>query len=118
MTRLTAALALAFATLTAAGCNNHEIVGVEYNHYADDFEEVDEVPGEADFVPLPTCGDAEVQEGEECDDGIENADEGACTSQCRINVCGDGIVFEGVEDCDDGEENGQAFCSEDCTPID
>ena len=53
----------------------------------------------------PVCGDGNLDEGEACDDGEGNADNAACTSDCNINVCGDGLVYEGVEECDLGEEN-------------
>lgn len=35
---------------------------------------------------------------------------------CQINVCGDGLVYEGVEQCDDGESNKDgAPCLPDCS---
>ena len=51
------------------------------------------------------CGNG-VQEGkEECDDGnTDNSD--ACTTLCKINVCGDGHSYNGVETCDEGDQNG------------
>ena len=57
------------------------------------------------------CSDGFVQPGvgEECDAGVDNADNAACTTQCKDNVCGDGAVFNGpggAEACDDGVENG------------
>ena len=40
----------------------------------------------------------------------ENAATGQCTPDCRINICGDGYVYEGFEDCDDGN----AVNTDDC----
>lgn len=48
------------------------------------------------------CGNGEVDDGEECDDGNEVADD-SCTNACMSPRCGDGIVQLGVgEVCDDG----------------
>ena len=62
------------------------------------------------------CGDGVVQReyGEECDDGLENADDALCTSRCQVATCGDGLVLAGVEECDDGGES--ARCDVDCSP--
>lgn len=67
--------------------------------------------GETDTVdPDPTdsggeCGDGEVNPGEECDEGVANADNGTCTSECKNAYCGDGHVQAGVEECDEGDNN-------------
>jgi len=53
----------------------------------------------------PTCGNAMLDPGETCDHGAYNWDHGACTSQCQLATCGDGLLFEGVEACDDAEAN-------------
>jgi cysteine-rich repeat protein len=56
-----------------------------------------------------TCGNGQVEEGEQCDDG--NAANGdGCTNSCQFNVCGDGFLYSGVEECDAGTQNGE-FCS-------
>jgi len=59
-----------------------------------------------------TCGDGEVDTGEECDDEGESA---ACNANCTLSDCGDSIVNEAAgEDCDEaGEET--ATCNDDCT---
>ncbi|MFO0759888.1 MAG: hypothetical protein U0359_25610 [Byssovorax sp.] len=53
----------------------------------------------------PSCGDGKLDNGEECDQGAQNADTGACTTQCKNAVCGDGLVQSGVEQCDQGAQN-------------
>ena len=65
--------------------------------------------------PDPFCGDGNVDDGEECDDG--NSEDGdGCTAECKDNVCGDGIVYEGTEVCDDGvNDNSYGGCNEDCS---
>jgi hypothetical protein len=49
----------------------------------------------------PICGNAVVEEGEECDDGAANSDSvpGACRTSCRGPSCGDAVVDPG-ETCD------------------
>ena len=43
---------------------------------------------------------------EECDEGGDNSDVGACTAMCKTAVCGDSLIQANVEQCDDGGENG------------
>lgn len=50
------------------------------------------------------CGDGTTDPGEECDDGANNADTGACTKACKKAACGDGFKQMG-EDCDEGAKN-------------
>lgn len=109
MTRFTLALSLALTSLFAVGCADYEYVYAE--GYSEDFQAVPEY-AELDLV---VCGDGELEEGEECDDGDANGDNNACTSTCTINVCGDGLLYEDAEQCDEGEDNGNGFCSDDCT---
>ncbi|MCY1054224.1 DUF4215 domain-containing protein [Nannocystis sp. SCPEA4] len=81
----------------------------------DDGNQVDD-DGCTNLCTLPFCGDTIVQDGEECDDGMDNADDGACLTNCREPTCGDGVVQTGVEECDDGVNNGgTSACSEECT---
>ena len=62
----------------------------------------------------PSCGDGSVDQGEECDDGAQNADTAACTSTCKKAACGDGFLQTG-EDCDDGAQNADtAACTSTC----
>ncbi len=60
--------------------------------------------------PPPTCGDGNVDDGEECDDGADNGDTKACTAACKAAVCGDGLVQDGVEACDDGNDDDLDAC--------
>jgi len=66
------------------------------------------------------CGDGIVDPGEECDDTIAgNGDTRYCTTDCTLNVCGDGKLFVGWELCDEGSGNSDAYgsiCDAHCTP--
>ncbi|MCA9690319.1 MAG: hypothetical protein KC636_11965 [Myxococcales bacterium] len=59
---------------------------------------------------VAVCGDGQIQEGEECDNGPDNGSDGLCSDDCMEvqAVCGDGIVG-GEEECD-GEDN----CTQEC----
>jgi hypothetical protein len=108
--------AILLATFIATGCGSDGIEGANGYNIDDEAELIED--GAIARVPVeaPQCGDDVLDISEECDDGLENDDFGACTHECRINVCGDGLVFEGVEECDDGEENGTeaTVCTADC----
>ena len=76
-------------------------------------------------IPNPhasDCGNGQVEDGEECDDGEANSDQGACTAACKIAVCGDGLVRRditdpaqvGFEECDDGNVVDEDGCLNDC----
>jgi cysteine-rich repeat protein len=66
------------------------------------------------------CGDGELDEHEECDDGNTIGSDG-CSSTCMyegpstplIAVCGDGIVEDG-EMCDDGNTANDDECDSEC----
>jgi uncharacterized repeat protein (TIGR03806 family) len=60
----------------------------------------------------PVCGDGFLTSPEECEDGnLTNGD--GCTSSCRLELCGDGIVNNsGTEAC---EPPGTAACTDSCT---
>lgn len=64
-----------------------------------------------------TCGDGELDEGEECDDGDANSDTepDACRTNCTLPSCGDGVVDDG-EACDDGPD-GSDTCSTTCEVV-
>lgn len=69
--------------------------------------------------PASFCGDGIIDEslGEQCDDGINNSDAGACTRQCLPATCGDGKLWAGAEECDLGDANSADYggCSPQCT---
>lgn len=64
----------------------------------------------------PVCGDGMVDAGEECDQGPDNSDTGACKSDCTLQVCGDGYVGP-REGCDDGNDVDDDECSNACAPL-
>ena len=72
---------------------------------------------------VPRCGDGVIATGEECDDGVNNADGlyGGCTTQCKFGpFCGDGIPDAPQEACDLGRGNVGAYgdptgCGPACT---
>ena len=70
-------------------------------------------PGEAAACVALGCGDGEVDEGEQCDDG--NAVNGdGCDGNCTRSRCGNG-VRSGEEQCDDGNMTGNDGCTNECT---
>lgn len=66
------------------------------------------------------CGDGFVDVGEECDEGqLANSDHAYCTEACKLNYCGDGLLFLGWELCDEGDANSDAYgatCTTTCQP--
>ena len=71
---------------------------------------------------LEQCGDEIIQPPEECDDGVDNANEpDKCRSgppdelACKLPKCGDTITDVGLgEECDDGNSTNEDGCDEDC----
>lgn len=58
------------------------------------------------------CGNGALDDGEECDDGVDNADApGTCRTDCSLPRCGDGVVDVG-EVCDRSPG-----CLSDCTAL-
>jgi cysteine-rich repeat protein len=59
----------------------------------------------------PVCGDDNVDTGEECDDGNSISGDG-CSNTCSFELCGDGVINEGLgEECDDGNNNPDDGCT-------
>jgi len=54
----------------------------------------------------PFCGNGEIDQDEECDEGDDNSDTepDACRVACIEAACGDGVTDDG-EACDDGDDN-------------
>ena len=68
------------------------------------------------------CGDGMVDAnaGEECDDSYNISDRTDCTTSCKKNVCGDGLVLSdpqvgAAEECDDGNADDTDACTSACT---
>ena len=68
--------------------------------------------------PPPNCGDQNVDEGEDCDDGQQSA---ICDRDCTFVVCGDGVINDVAgEQCDDLNTEDGDGCSSSCaleTPV-
>ncbi|MEZ4449543.1 MAG: hypothetical protein R3B09_08685 [Nannocystaceae bacterium] len=62
------------------------------------------------------CGNAQVDPGELCDDGVNDGSYNGCTPGCMGfgPHCGDGVVSEGAELCDDGNLIDDDACSNGC----
>jgi cysteine-rich repeat protein len=60
-----------------------------------------------------TCGNGNVDPGEQCDDG-NIIDGDGCDSNCTVTRCGNGIVTHG-EECDDGNLVDSDGCQSNCT---
>jgi cysteine-rich repeat protein len=70
-------------------------------------------PGGSTASGPSSCGNGNIDPGEECDDGnADNTDD--CTNKCKKPVCGDGIVSKNAtskEDCDtNAGEMGEGKC--------
>lgn len=64
-------------------------------------------------APPPDCGDGNLNEGEDCDDGRQTA---ACDRDCTFVECGDGVINDMAgEQCDDFNEDDGDGCSSICT---
>src|SRR3989344_3611368 len=65
----------------------------------------------------PVCGDEYLDEGESCDDGLNNGQPNYCNTECTgttAPMCGNQVIEEG-ESCDDGDLNGQEnYCNTEC----
>ena len=74
--------------------------------------------GTTELPPSPSCGDAILDPGEECDQGAaHNDDQGACTLTCKLAKCGDHLIWAGKEDCDNGPNNNDVLyggCTTQC----
>lgn len=68
--------------------------------------------------PSLSCGDGELDPGEECDlSAAINDDNGACTLECKLAKCGDNLIWNGQEACDNGPNNNDTLyggCTTQC----
>jgi len=107
-TSMTATMSTSVATTTGT-TGDESATGVSSTTSA----ETSTSSGETSTGPAPACGDGVVDDGEECDEGPSNSDEGECTSECKEAVCGDGHIGP-AEFCDDGNTEDGDQCPSDC----
>jgi cysteine-rich repeat protein len=74
-------------------------------------------PFQAEYIPIPVCGNGTVESNEECDDG-NTVDNDGCSATCTTEqqltpVCGNSTVEQG-EQCDDGNTLDGDGCSSTC----
>lgn len=85
-----------------------------------------------EVIPLESCGNAQLDDGEQCDDANQLQEDG-CSAACQVeagwecptlgaacaplSVCGDGILGL-IEACDDGNTTADDGCSADCATVD
>ena len=60
------------------------------------------------------CGDGTTEGNETCDDSNTVSGDG-CSSNCLLEVCGDGVLTPDTEACDDGNTTAGDGCAADCT---
>ena len=79
-----------------------------------DGKDADACPDECtEACACPECGDGNVDNGEQCDDGNDD-DTDECRNNCTEPACGDGILDKD-EECDDGNTDDGDGCSANCT---
>lgn len=71
--------------------------------------------GPYEYVAMPICGDAQLDNGEICDDGAANGSYGFCNGNCTGPgpYCGDSNT-DAEEECDDGNTTSGDGCDATC----
>ncbi|MCA9508446.1 MAG: DUF4215 domain-containing protein, partial [Myxococcales bacterium] len=67
----------------------------------------------SDDLKHSQCGDGIIGPKEQCDDGNRRSGDG-CSSRCKKERCGDGIVNNIDENCDDGNSDDNDGCNKKC----
>ncbi len=72
--------------------------------------------GPHEYVAMPICGDAQLNNGEVCDDGAGNGTYGFCNADCTGPgaYCGDNNLDAANEECDDGNTTAGDGCDGSC----
>ena len=76
---------------------------------------LDDVSITGDLLTL--CGNGAIDGNEQCDNGINNNNNGSCKLDCTLHVCGDGFIWTGHEQCDDGNAINTDTCDNNCNLI-
>jgi cysteine-rich repeat protein len=69
-------------------------------------------------VDVGSCGDGQLDPGEECDVG-DLTDGDGCDSNCKLTGCGNGVLTQTpvmIEECDDGNKMEGDGCDSNCKP--
>ena len=92
------------------GPGESSVCGNALVEQGEDCDDGNTIDGDGCSSSCDRCGDGTTQSWEECDDG-NTAEHDACTPACRFPTCGDGYQAP-AEVCDDGNSSG----TDDCTP--
>ncbi|HEY0135175.1 MAG TPA: hypothetical protein VGB85_13900 [Nannocystis sp.] len=104
---------------TEASGDEPTTTGATYTGATDDDTDTSGSPADTTTDGSSPCGDGIVDPGEQCDDGVGNANHLFCTENCTINVCGDGKLLVNWEICDEGPANSDqwgSLCGTSCVP--
>jgi cysteine-rich repeat protein len=92
------------------GPGESSVCGNALVEQGEDCDDGNTIDGDGCSSSCDRCGDGITQSSEDCDDG-NTAEGDACTPACRFPSCGDGYQAP-AEACDDGNQIG----TDDCTP--
>ena len=101
---------------TSSGAPDHDFDGVTRPLDGDGINGPGFDMGAFEFALNAVCGDGIQNQGEACDDGLNNGTYGYCNANCTGlgPYCGDNIK-NGPEECDDGNEVNDDACTNACT---